>query len=59
MMKPRNKPREALIEWMNDWPIVEQDCVSYLMLDANRVQNLLQTAIDESRETALAIQHGA
>ncbi len=59
MMKPRNKPREALIEWMNDCPLVDQDCVSYLMSEANRVQNLFQTAIDESREIALVIQHGS
>ncbi len=29
------------------------------MLEANRVQNLLQTAIDESQETASVIQNGA
>jgi hypothetical protein len=58
-MKPKNKPRDTLIQWLLEWPIVDPDCIDFLTTEANRVQHILQAAIDESRETAVAIQHGA
>ncbi len=48
-MKPKHKPREKLIEWLNDWPSVDLVCVEYLTSEATRVRNLLQSAIDEGR----------
>ena len=58
-MKPNNKSREVLIEWLDEWPIKDPACVEFLVAEANRVRDLLQVAIEESRETAVAIQHGA
>lgn len=59
MMKPKNKPREVLLEWLNEWPISEKDCVMFLTSEAHRIEMLLQAAIDEGRETAIAMNHGA
>lgn len=59
MIKPKNKPREVLLEWLNTWPICDANCVSFLFAEAKRVENLLQAAINEGRENALAMQHGA
>ena len=58
-MKPKNKSRETMIVWLNEWPVIEQSCVQFLLAEANRVRAVLQTALDESRENSLAIQHGA
>jgi hypothetical protein len=58
-MKPKNKSRDVLIEWLNDWPISDPSCVQFLTTEACRVRSVLQNAINESRETALAMQHGA
>lgn len=48
-----------MIEWLDEWPIKDPACVEFLVAEANRVRDLLQVAIEESRETAVAIQHGA
>ena len=58
-MKPKNKPREVLLEWLNTWPIRDANCVSFLVAEAKRVESLLQASIDEGRENAIAMQHGA
>jgi hypothetical protein len=58
-IKPKNKTREVLMEWLNTWPIRDNNCVSFLFAEAQRVEKVLQAAIDEGRENAIAIQHGA
>jgi hypothetical protein len=58
-MKPKNKPREVLLEWLNDWPILDHRCVQFLTAEASRVRSVLESAINESNETAVAMQHGA
>ena len=58
-MKPKNKAREVLIEWLNDWPIIDPACVEFLTAEATRVHDIMQSAINESRENLLAMQHGA
>ena len=58
-IKPKNKPREVLVEWLNTWPLTDPACITFLASEAKRVEMILQAAIDEGRETALAVQHGA
>ena len=58
-IKPKNKPRENLVEWLNTWPLTDQECIKFLTGEAKRVETVLQAALDEGRETALAVQHGA
>ncbi len=41
-IKPKNKPREVLLEWLNTWPIRDANCVSFLVAEAKRVESLLQ-----------------
>ena len=59
MMKPKNKSREILIDWLNQWPIRDADCRRFLFAEAQRVEELLQASIAEGRENAIAMQHGA
>lgn len=59
MMKPNNKSREVLLDWLNAWPICDTQCVAFLVAEAQRVESLLQAAIDESRENTIALKHGA
>jgi hypothetical protein len=58
-MKPKNKKREALLEWLDSFPNAEQNCVLFLTSEAERVADILQRAIDEDKETAIALKHGA
>ena len=58
-IKPKNKPREVLVEWLTTWPIHDDSCVDFLKTEAHRVESFLQASLDESRENALAMQHGA
>ena len=57
-MKPCNKARDVLLEWLHTWPIRDKDCVTFLTTEALRIEMVLQAALDEGRETALALQHG-
>ena len=59
LMKPKNKARDILLEWLNKWPIRDEDCRKFLFSEAQRIERLLQAALDEGRENALAMQHGA
>ena len=58
-MKPNNKKREALIEWLVAYPINEALCVEFLKKESFRVAGVLERAIAEEKETSLAIKHGA
>lgn len=58
-MKPKNKPREVLLEWLNSWPVRDANCLTFLFTEAQRVEDLLQASLDEGRENAIAMQHGA
>lgn len=58
-MKPKNKKREALIEWLEAYPINQAHCVEFLKKEARRVEDVLQRAITEEKETSLALKHGA
>jgi hypothetical protein len=59
LMKQKNKKREALLEWLDSFPISEQSCVLFLTSEAERVADILQHAIDEDKETAISLKHGA
>jgi hypothetical protein len=59
LMKPKNKKREALLEWLDSFPICDENCVSFLTSEAERVADILQRATDEDKETAIALKHGA
>jgi hypothetical protein len=58
-MKPKNKKREALIEWLEAYPIVNENCINFIKKEAARVADVLQRAIDEAKETSIALKHGA
>ena len=58
-IKPANKQQKVLLEWLSTWPIVNDECVAFLTMEATRIETLLTTALEDSNETALAMQHGA
>jgi hypothetical protein len=59
LMKPKNKKREALLEWLDAFPISDPNCLLFLTSEAERVADVLQRAIDEEKETSIALKHGA
>lgn len=59
LMKPKNKARDILLEWLNKWPIIDEECRKFLFSEAQRIKQLLQASLDEGHENALAMQHGA
>ena len=48
-----------MLEWLNTWPIRDDNCRTFLFAEAQRIEQLLQASIDEGRENAIAMQHGA
>ena len=58
-MRPSNKGQDILAKWLDTWPVQAKTCVKFLNDKANRVKQVLQSAIDENKETLLAKKHGA
>lgn len=59
VMKPKNKKRDALLEWLYAFPVSDTNCILFLTSEAERVADVLQRSIDEDKETAIALKHGA
>jgi hypothetical protein len=58
-VKPKNKRREALMEWLEAFPVSDPRCICFLSNEAARVTDVLQRAFNEEKETSLALKHGA
>jgi hypothetical protein len=59
LMKPKNKKREELIEWLEYYPINNGRCVEFLRNEVARVEEILHQAMVEEKETIQALKHGA
>lgn len=55
-MKPANKTRERLVEWLNTFPLYNRDCITFLKKEVAKIVELLLNAQKETGQVNQALK---